>query len=104
MPKDKLKSLFLSPEAVPFAKTGGLERPILHGLCTFGHAGRAILHSVCGSDPARFKSFAARFMDIVFPGDTLITEGWELDNGKYIIRVKTTEGKVVLGNAVAEVD
>ena len=93
--------LHIDPE---FAKQGGLERPILHGLCTYGHAGRAILHSVCGSDPNRFKSFAARFMDIVFPGDTLITKGWKLENGRYIIQVKTTEAKIVLGNAVAEVD
>ena len=93
--------LHIDPE---FAKKGGLERPILHGLCTYGNAGRAILHSVCGSDPARFKSFAARFMDIVFPGDTLITEGWKVENGRYIIQVKTTEDKIVLGNAVAEVD
>ena len=93
--------LHIDPE---FAQKGGLERPILHGLCTYGHAGRAILHSVCGSDPARFKSFAARFMAIVFPGDTLITEGWKLENGKYIIQVKTSEDKIVLGNAVAEVD
>jgi len=93
--------LHIDPE---FAKKGGLERPILHGLCTYGNAGRAVLHSVCGSDPARFKSFAARFMDIVFPGDTLITEGWKVENGRYIIQVKTTEDKIVLGNAVAEVD
>jgi len=93
--------LHIDPE---FAQKGGLERPILHGLCTYGHAGRAVLHSVCGSDPARFKSFAARFMDIVFPGDTLITEGWKLENGKFIVQVKTTEGKIVLGNAAAKVD
>jgi len=43
-------------------------------------------------------------MNIVFPGDTLITEGWKTDTGTYIIRVKTREGKVVLGNAVAQVD
>jgi acyl dehydratase len=92
--------LHIDPE---FAKQGGLERPILHGLCTYGHAGRAILHSVCGSDPSRFKSFAARFMNVVFPGDTLITEGWKVENGRYIIQVKTSEDKIVLGNAVAEV-
>ena len=92
--------LHIDPE---FAEQGGLERPILHGLCTYGHAGRAILHSVCGSDPTRFKSFAARFMNVVFPGDTLITEGWKLENGRYIIQVKSSEDKIVLGNAVAEV-
>jgi acyl dehydratase len=86
-----------------FAKLGGLERPILHGLCTYGHAGRAILHSVCDSDPARLKSFAARFMSVVFPGETLIVEGWKSGQGAYIIRVKTQDGRIVLGNAIAEV-
>ena len=42
-------------------------------------------------------------MNTVFPGDTLITEGWKVENGRCIIQVKTTEGKIVLGNAVAEV-
>jgi len=93
--------LHIDPE---FAKLGGLDRPILHGLCTYGFAGRAILHSLCGSNPARFKSFAVRFMGPVFPGDTLITEGWKKGNGAYIIHTKTRDGRVVLGNAVAEVD
>ena len=93
--------LHIDPE---FAKLGGLDRPILHGLCTYGFAGRAILHTLCGSDPARFKSFSARFMGPVFPGDTLITEGWKKDEGVYIIQTKTGEGRIVLGNAVAEVD
>src|SRR6185436_194775 len=60
-----------------FAKIAGFDRPILHGLCTYGHAGRAILRHACGGDPAKFKSFAARFSGTVFPGDTLITEGWQ---------------------------
>ena len=88
-----------------FAKSGGFDRPILHGLCTYGFAGRAILHSLCGSDPARFRSFAVRFMGVVFPGDTLVTEGWKVDDqGTYIIRTSTQDGRVVLGNAKAEVD
>jgi len=92
--------LHIDPE---FAGKGGFDRPILHGLCSFGFAGRAILHSVCGSDPARFKSFSVRFMNVVYPGDTLITEGWKTDAGAYIIQTKTRDGRVVLGNAVAEV-
>ena len=92
--------LHIDPE---FAKKGGFDRPILHGLCSFGFAGRAILHSVCGSDSTRFKSFSVRLMNVVYPGDTLITEGWETDTGVYVIRTKTRDGRVVLGNAVAEV-
>jgi acyl dehydratase len=91
--------LHVDPE---FAKLGGLEGPILHGLCTYGFAGRAILHNICGSDPARFKSFSARFVGVVFPGDTLITEGWEVDGGKYIVRTMNQDGNLVLGNGMAE--
>jgi len=92
--------LHIEPE---FAKMGGFDRPILHGLCSFGYTGRAILHSACERDPARFKSFSCRFTGVVFPGDTLIIEGWKADQGKYIIRTMTQDGRVVLGNAVAEV-
>ncbi|MFC1859622.1 MaoC/PaaZ C-terminal domain-containing protein [Thermodesulfobacteriota bacterium] len=85
-----------------FAKLAGFDRPILHGLCSFGFAGRAILKSVCGNDPEKLKSFSTRFMGVVFPGDTLITEGWETDQGTYIVQTKTLDGRLVLGNAVAE--
>jgi hypothetical protein len=44
-----------------FARAAGFPRPILHGLCTYGFAGRALLHTVCGSDPARFKAMEGRF-------------------------------------------
>src|SRR5437667_355859 len=56
-----------------FAKLGGYDRPILHGLCTFGHAGRAVLRAYCRNDPARMKSFEVRFSGVVFPGETSTT-------------------------------
>ena len=93
--------LHIDPE---FAKMGGFDTPILHGLCTYGHAGRAVLHSVCDGDPARFKSFGVRFTGVVFPGETLITEGWKAETGKYIIQTKAQDGRVVLGNGLAEVN
>ena len=92
--------LHIDPE---IAKKLGFDRPILHGMCTYGFAVRGILHSLCQNDLSRFKSFAARFMGAVIPGDTLIIEGWKIDKGKYIIQVKTQEGKVVLGNSLAEI-
>jgi acyl dehydratase len=85
------------------AKFGGFDRPILHGLCTYGHAGRAILRGACGGDPAKLRSFGARFAGVVFPGDTLTTRGWKTGDGKYVVTVTTQEGKVVLSNAIAEV-
>ena len=86
-----------------FAGKAGLDRPVLHGLCSFGFAGRAVLHSVCGSDPSRLKSFSSRFMDVVYPGDVLITEGWNMGAGRYVVQTRSQHGRVVLGNGVAEV-
>ncbi len=58
------------------ARRAGFERPILHGLCTFGFAGRALLHATCGDDPARFRSMEGRFAKPAYPGDELVTEIW----------------------------
>jgi len=86
-----------------FAAKAGFDRPILHGLCTMGYAGRAILHHVCGSDPNRLKTFSVRFMNAVCPGDTLITEGWQSDCGQTIVQTVNQDGKPVLGNAAVTV-
>jgi acyl dehydratase len=85
------------------AKFGGFDRPILHGLCTYGHAGRAVLKGACGGDVGKFKSFFARFAGVVFPGDTLTTRGWNMGDGKWTVTVTQQEGKQVLSNAIAEV-
>ena len=84
------------------ARLGGQEKPILHGLCTFGFATRAILYSLCDGDISRFKEFKARFSDVVYPGESLTTEGWK-DKGRYLIQVKT-ERAVVLSNAYVIID
>ena len=85
-----------------FAKMASFDKPILHGLCTYGHAGRAVLKHAAGGDPKRLKSFAARFAGVVFPGDTLTTEGWQVSPGQWVVQTKA-EGKVVLSNSLAEV-
>jgi acyl dehydratase len=95
-----LNPLHIAPE---MAKLGGFDRPILHGLCTYGHAGRAVLRHACGGDPARFRSLSARFSGVVFPGDTLTTSGWQIEPGRYVVRVATQDDRVVLQNSVAEV-
>ncbi len=94
-----LNPLHASPQ---FAKMAGFERPILHGLCTYGFAGRAFLHHACGGEPSRFKSFAARFSGVVFPGDTLTTEGWQVGPGSWVLRTRTQDDRIVLSNAIAE--
>ncbi|MFI9387025.1 MaoC/PaaZ C-terminal domain-containing protein [Kutzneria sp. NPDC052558] len=58
------------------AARAGFDRPILHGLCTYGFTGRALLHTLCGSDPDEFGSMSARFAAPVLPGQTLNVLIW----------------------------
>ena len=62
-----------------FAAAAGFDKPILHGLCTYGFTGRALLHALCDSDPARFGSMGGRFKSPVVPGETLEIHAWEED-------------------------
>ena len=86
-----------------FAQKGGFEKPILHGLCSFGYAGRAILNTACAGNPDHLKTLSVRFMNVAYPGDTLITEGWQVDSGRYVIQMTNQDGKIILGNALAEI-
>ena len=58
------------------AKLVGFPRPILHGLCTYGTACRALISTVCKYDANRIAGFDARFSAPVFPGETIATEMW----------------------------
>jgi acyl dehydratase len=95
-----LNPLHIDPD---FAKMGGFPRPILHGLCTYGHAVRAILYKACDGDVERFKEFKARLSGVVYPGDSLVTEGWMDKEGRYLIQSRTDRG-VVLSHAYARVE
>jgi acyl dehydratase len=86
-----------------FAKMAGYDRPILHGLCSFGHVGRAVLQEYCGNDPARFGGMSVRFSGVVYPGDTIITDMWDEGSGKVIVQARTQDGRTVISNAAAEV-
>ena len=60
-----------------YANRAGFDRPILHGLCSYGFTGRALLHTVCTSDPRKFRSMQARFSRPTYPGDTLSVSVWD---------------------------
>ncbi len=72
-----------------FARGAGFPRPILHGLCTYGIACRAVLKAFCDFDPARILQFDARFSAPVFPGETITVRMWK-------------DGAIVHFNAVIE--
>lgn len=86
------------------AAVGFPQGPILHGLCTYGIAGRALLQHAAGGDPTRLVAFGAQFRKPVWPGDTLVTQGWNLPEGKVAL-VTHAKGRPdpVLTNAWAEV-
>ena len=81
-----------------FSDVGGFPKPILHGLCTYGFTGRALLHTLCGSDPARFTGMDARFSSPVLPGEALTVRIWEDGAGKAIFQTLGGDGRVVIDN------
>ena len=78
-----------------FAKMGGFDRPILHGLCTYGYTGRGLLAKLCDSDPSRFKSMNARFSKPVYPGDELTVSMW-VDGNNALFKTTNQDGDVVI--------
>ncbi len=82
------------------AKFAGFDRPILHGLCTYGFTGRALLHALCGSDVAKFKSMDNRFSKPVMPGDTLTIRMWVTGKGEAQYQTVNQDGAVVIDGGV----
>ena len=84
------------------ASVGFEQGPILHGLCTFGHMVRHAAKGACGGDASKLTGFEASFKKPVWPGDTLVTEGWKLPGGKVALLMKVKErDEIVVGGAWA---
>ncbi len=84
-----LNPLHADPE---FAARVGFEQgPILHGLCTFGHMVRHAAKGAFGGDASKLRAFECTFRKPVWPGDTLVTEGWNVEPGKLALQVKVKE-------------
>jgi len=80
-----------------FAAGGGFDRPILHGLCTYGVTGRALLHVLCDSEPARFRSMSGRFSRPVWPGESLTVSVWRQDGSDTaLFQTTKDDGTVVI--------
>ena len=82
-----------------FAALGGFDRPILHGLCTYGVVCKAAVDTVLGGDPARARRYRARFAGVVFPGETVTTRMWEEGDKVLLEAVVEDRDAIVLSNA-----
>ncbi len=92
--------LHVDPE---FATMFGFNKPILHGLCTFGFVGRAVINAFSKGDPRFFKSIKVRFAETVYPGETLKIEMWKESDLRIIVRATVVEReKVCISNAAVE--
>lgn len=86
-------ALHIDPEV---ADAAGFNRPILHGLCHYGMAGRALIRLLCGDDPARFRRLDARFTSPVYPGEPLSIDVWNIGVGDASFRVVASDRQVVV--------
>ncbi|QIY62401.1 MaoC/PaaZ C-terminal domain-containing protein [Streptomyces sp. RPA4-2] len=89
-----------------FAKLAGFERPILHGLCTYGVTLKAVVDTLLGGDVSRVRSYTTRFAGVVFPGETLRVRMWRGPAPDGGIRVSVTaadrDDAPVLADTVVE--
>ncbi|MFP6655315.1 MAG: MaoC family dehydratase, partial [Myxococcota bacterium] len=83
-----------------FAKKGGFETPILHGLCSFGVVCKSVVDSALDGDVSRVAGYSTRFAGVVFPGETIQTSMWRED-GQILLSAKTVKrDSPVMTNAV----
>ncbi len=94
-----MNPLHIDPDAARF---GGFERPILHGLCTFGHCAQWLLAALGGGEATRLKRIKVRFSAPVLPGDTLSVRAWRVGEGRSVFEARVGE-KVVVSNAFIDI-
>ena len=87
-----------------FAKLAGFDRPILHGLCTYGMTLKAVVDTLLDGDVGRVRSYATRFAGVVFPGETLRIRMWRQEAGRVRVAVGAAErdDAPVLADTVVE--
>jgi acyl dehydratase len=92
--------LHVDPE---FIKMVGLERPIMHGLCTHGFACRALMASLTPGKPEMVRRLVGRFSKTLYPGDPIRTLIWKVDEGKALWRtINTQTGETVIDYGIFE--
>ncbi|MGH8992922.1 MAG: MaoC/PaaZ C-terminal domain-containing protein [Acidimicrobiia bacterium] len=82
-----------------FSRLGGFEVPILHGLCTYGIACKAVVDHLLDGDVSRVARYQVRFTGVVFPGETIVTSMWREDDRIVLTATTRERGEAVLSNA-----
>lgn len=96
-----LNPLHADPE---FAREAGFERPILHGLASYGIVAKQLVDGILGGDPARLTSLAGRFAGSLFPGETIRTSVWRAEDQLVLLATcPERDGAPVLTHATATV-
>ena len=78
-----------------YARQGGFERPILHGMCTYGITSRLLINALCEGDATRVSGMYGLFSKPVMPGEALTVTVWT-DGGRAIFQTRDSSGDVVL--------
>ncbi len=87
------------------AKKAGFDRPILHGLCTYGIACQSLIRALCPDDASRLTRMGARFTKPVYPGETIRTEYWTTGDASIRFRSLSVErNEVVLDRGIAHIE
>lgn len=94
--------LHVDPE---FAARAGFPRPIMHGLCTYGMVGKAVVDSVLDGDPGRLTAISGRFAGVVYPGESLRVRIWRADDHLLVTAtVADRDDAPAFTDAVVEID
>lgn len=90
-----LNPLHIDPN---IAKAAGFDRPIMHGLATYGVVGRALYSALMDNDPSRVKRMDARFSKPVYPGETIRTDIWKESDGQAAFQAFSVERELMVIN------
>ena len=86
-----------------FAAKGGFDKPIIHGLCSYGIVCKAIVDGVLGGDPTKVAKYSARFRGVAWPGETYLTSYWK-EGDTILVEAKSKErDAVIISNAAVTV-
>jgi acyl dehydratase len=88
-----MNPLHVDPEV---ARAAGFEKPILHGLATFGLVGLSVVAQLCGYDPRKVRRLDARFSSPVYPGDTLEVSVWHLAEARAAVEARAVERDITV--------